>query len=323
MKEFRVLKGHKKEVCCTSQSVLASFSEVLSLTFVSIAVTWHPFHPLLVSGGSEGSILHWDLSSSTSPLPTQSTNHAPGPRATLSQAHDSNVWSLAFHPLGHILVSASNDQTTRFWCRERPGDATSVFSGGGEKPPDDVGEVGGTAQGEDEEDQFIVPGFVGYNGNWGGEDQPQQLQGSVSGSGINGGGGGGYDSFGRNRGGNIHPPTGPSGSSSSTNHIPNDSQDDFIPGLGLPSENSNAFGFPTSASGSNAHSMGGGASGPGSSYVAGRRNGPLPSQEDLYGHEEEHGGGGSSASGGGNYGGGSRGGSRPGGGRRWGPRRRH
>lgn len=39
----------------------------------------------------------------------------------LEFAHDSNVWSLAFHPLGHILCSASNDHTTRFWSRGRPG----------------------------------------------------------------------------------------------------------------------------------------------------------------------------------------------------------
>jgi WD40 repeat protein len=75
----------------------------------STALAWHPTHDdLLVSGGSEGSIIHWSMPDAT-------------PKDVLEFAHDSNVWSLAFHPLGHILCSASNDHTTRFWSRGRPG----------------------------------------------------------------------------------------------------------------------------------------------------------------------------------------------------------
>jgi len=40
----------------------------------------------------------------------------------MEAAHDSNIWSLDWHPIGHILVSGSNDHTTRFWTRNRPGD---------------------------------------------------------------------------------------------------------------------------------------------------------------------------------------------------------
>ncbi|KDR81955.1 hypothetical protein GALMADRAFT_240297 [Galerina marginata CBS 339.88] len=141
MKEFRMLKGHKKEVC---------------------SVAWHPVHPLLVSGGSEGAILHWDLST---PDDDSLSRTATAPRATLSQAHDSNVWSLAYHPFGHILASGSNDHTTRFWSRERPGDVTSVFSGGGEKPPEIV-----DMQGQEEDEDAMVPGFGlgGFSGGGGG-----------------------------------------------------------------------------------------------------------------------------------------------------------
>ncbi|KAK4336841.1 hypothetical protein RND71_044164 [Anisodus tanguticus] len=40
----------------------------------------------------------------------------------MEQAHDSVVWSLDWHPLGHILASGSNDHTCKFWTRNRPGD---------------------------------------------------------------------------------------------------------------------------------------------------------------------------------------------------------
>lgn len=152
MKEWVVLRGHKKEVCCTSPSPF-SLHHPLTHQHPKPALAWHPVHPILVSGGSEGAILHWDLSSPTAGTPFapltphphahvhNSTNSIPTaasaafsapapqvpPRATLSQAHDSNVWALTFHPLGHLLVSASNDHTTRFWARERPGDAASSF----------------------------------------------------------------------------------------------------------------------------------------------------------------------------------------------------
>ncbi|KAF8227353.1 WD40 repeat-like protein [Tricholoma matsutake] len=182
MKEYRVLKGHKKEVC---------------------SVTWHPVHPLLVSGGSEGAILHWDLAT---PEPSFAQPVSP-PRATLSQAHDSNVWSLAFHPLGHLLVSASNDHTTRFWSRERPGDASSVFSGGGEKPPEMM-----DMSGQDEDEDAMVPGFSyrEAGGAWWGKDED-----------------GGRDGYGGGNSGGSLLDGGRKGGVAD-----NAAADDFIPGFG-------------------------------------------------------------------------------------------
>ena len=40
----------------------------------------------------------------------------------MEQAHEGVVWSLSWHPLGHILASGSNDHSCKFWTRNRPGD---------------------------------------------------------------------------------------------------------------------------------------------------------------------------------------------------------
>ena len=74
------------------------------------SVAWHPIHEkLFVSGGWEGSMHFW-LTNDQAPI------------ASMEAAHDSSVFALAWHPLGHILGSGSNDHTTKFWTRNRPGD---------------------------------------------------------------------------------------------------------------------------------------------------------------------------------------------------------
>nr|CAB3267694.1 pre-mRNA 3' end processing protein WDR33 [Phallusia mammillata] len=87
--EFQVFRGHKKE---------------------AFSVAWHPIHEdMFASGGSEGSIIFWQVGEDKEV-------------GGLDGAHDSLIWSLAWHPLGHILVSGSNDHSTKFWTRNRPGD---------------------------------------------------------------------------------------------------------------------------------------------------------------------------------------------------------
>lgn len=87
--EVQIFRGHKKEAS---------------------AVSWHPIHEgLFCSGGSDGSILFWNVG----------TDKEVG---SIEMAHDSIVWTLAWHPLGHILCSGSNDHTIKFWTRNRPGD---------------------------------------------------------------------------------------------------------------------------------------------------------------------------------------------------------
>ncbi|KAI1170720.1 WD40 repeat-like protein [Nemania sp. FL0916] len=119
MRDISLIKGHEKDI-----STLA----------------WHPVHPnLLSTGGNEGSLHHYLLDEPNTP--TGQPNHpavyeSSDPMAAPPQsifpahkvpfAHDFAIWSLDWHPLGHILASGSNDRITRFWSRSRPGD-TDVF----------------------------------------------------------------------------------------------------------------------------------------------------------------------------------------------------
>ncbi|XP_066157432.1 pre-mRNA 3' end processing protein WDR33 [Euwallacea fornicatus] len=87
--EIQTFRGHKKEAS---------------------SVAWHPVHEgLFASGGSDGAIVFWHVG-------------ADKEMGAIEQAHDSIVWTLAWHPLGHILCSGSNDHTSKFWTRNRPGD---------------------------------------------------------------------------------------------------------------------------------------------------------------------------------------------------------
>jgi len=146
---------------------------------------WHPVRPIPVSDGSEGAIFRWDPSLPTAGTPSNSqppiivrrrnlasiarppalSARAPqtSPRATLSQAHELNVWALNFHPFGHLLVSASNDHwhTTRFWACERPGDAASLFSPRPAKPAAAGSDDDPDGEPEDEDDALAIPGFGG------------------------------------------------------------------------------------------------------------------------------------------------------------------
>ncbi|KAG5130754.1 hypothetical protein JHK84_037151 [Glycine max] len=89
MKELESFRGHRKDVT---------------------TLAWHPFHEeYFVSGSYDGSIFHWLVGHET-------------PQIEISNAHDNNVWDLAWHPIGYLLCSGSSDHTTKFWCRNRPGD---------------------------------------------------------------------------------------------------------------------------------------------------------------------------------------------------------
>ncbi|KAG5408413.1 hypothetical protein IGI04_004732 [Brassica rapa subsp. trilocularis] len=93
MKELESFRGHKKD---------------LSNSFKALA--WHPIHEeYFVSGSADGSICHWIIGHEN-------------PQIEISNAHDNSVWDLAWHPIGYLLCSGSNDHTTKFWSRNRPAD---------------------------------------------------------------------------------------------------------------------------------------------------------------------------------------------------------
>lgn len=78
------------------------------------ALSFHPIqHDLFVTGSFDGHIFFWDCSVLDADV---------SPVAEIKHAHDSATWDFAWHPVGHMLVSASNDYTTRFWTRNFPGD---------------------------------------------------------------------------------------------------------------------------------------------------------------------------------------------------------
>lgn len=119
MRDLCLLRGHEKDLT---------------------TLTWHPIHSSMLSTGSaDGALFHWLLdepnnppgvSSTIAPYDTADPSAQPVqtiyPAHKIPHAHEWNIWSLDWHPLGHILASGSNDRATRFWTRARPGDTDYI-----------------------------------------------------------------------------------------------------------------------------------------------------------------------------------------------------
>lgn len=134
MRDICILRGHEKPIS---------------------SLAWHPIHSSLISTGSEdGSLYHYLLDepnlppgqvatiapyNSTDPLNTPAQLIFPAHR--IQYAHAATIWSLDWHPLGHILASGSKDNFTRFWSRARPGETTYM------KDRFHIGEEAAEAQG--------------------------------------------------------------------------------------------------------------------------------------------------------------------------------
>jgi polyadenylation factor subunit 2 len=75
------------------------------------SVTWHPHDErVFTSGAADGSIAYWIVGAGSDP------------HAEVRGAHESQTNDIAWHPAGHLLVSGSNDNAIKFWCRNRPGE---------------------------------------------------------------------------------------------------------------------------------------------------------------------------------------------------------
>lgn len=134
MRDICLIRGHDKDVS---------------------TITWHPMHAnLLSTGGGDGSLFHYLLDEANAPdghPPSIAVYDSPDPETAPAQtiypahrlpfAHDMAIWSLDWHPLGHILASGSNDRLTRFWVRARPGDQAY------HKDQYHIGEAAAVAQG--------------------------------------------------------------------------------------------------------------------------------------------------------------------------------
>jgi polyadenylation factor subunit 2 len=115
MRDVFLLKGHEKEIS---------------------SLVWHPIHSsLLTTAGGDGAMLHYLLDEQNPPpnvaatvspynskVPSEAPTQTLHPAHRVPFAHDYSIWSMDWHPLGHILATGSNDKVTRFWTRPRPGD---------------------------------------------------------------------------------------------------------------------------------------------------------------------------------------------------------
>ena len=134
MRDICLLRGHDKDIS---------------------TLVWHPVHPSLLStGGSDGSLFHYLLDEPNpppgvapsiapydSPDPSMAPAQAIYPAHRIPFAHDYPIWSIDWHPLGHIMASGSNDRITRFWTRPRPGESECF------KDRFHIGEAAAEAQG--------------------------------------------------------------------------------------------------------------------------------------------------------------------------------
>lgn len=103
MTDFKVIRDHETDLSC---------------------VEWHPVHAsLLTTAAYDGSMYHYILDRH---IPEASSEKSQNSNVEIVHkipyAHEKAINALEYHPLGHLLCSAGNDRSARFWSRARPND---------------------------------------------------------------------------------------------------------------------------------------------------------------------------------------------------------
>lgn len=89
------------------------------------ALTWNPVHDnVLTIGGYDGSLNHYNLDLALDLNHVFNVNSKPKQITKswheIPHAHEKAIYTMEYHPLGHMLCSAGADKSMRFWSRGRP-----------------------------------------------------------------------------------------------------------------------------------------------------------------------------------------------------------
>lgn len=121
------------------------------------SLAWHPIHStMLTIGGYNGSMMHYDITKTTdietfnrdkiqkaeldamdpekiasdpefvyNNIINRGAQIISEPVHSIPYAHDKAIYTMEYHPLGHMLCTASADKSVRFWGRSKPADDDS------------------------------------------------------------------------------------------------------------------------------------------------------------------------------------------------------
>jgi hypothetical protein len=96
--------------------MMRDFQKIVTSHGGVISLAWHPVHEkLLATGSMSGCMQQWNVGIDF-------------PQAEVLHAHDTAIWDLQWHPLGHLLLTGSHDHTAKFWARSRPGDTALQYA---------------------------------------------------------------------------------------------------------------------------------------------------------------------------------------------------